>query len=30
MKGHIVPPRKYVEDIGSYNGLSYLATFMWE
>ena len=30
MKGHIIPPRKYVEDIGSYNGLSYLATFMWE
>ena len=30
MKGHIIPPRKYVEDIGSYNGLNYLATFMWE
>ena len=24
MKGHIIPPRKYVEDIGSYNGLNYL------
>lgn len=30
MKGHIIPPKKYVEDLGSYNGLSYLATFMWE
>mgnify|MGYP000364180577 CR=1 FL=1 len=30
MKGHIIPPKRYVEDLGSYNGLRYLATFMWE
>ena len=29
-KGLLSVPKKYVEDIGSYNGLSYLATFMWE
>lgn len=30
MKGHLIPPKKYLEDLGNYNGLRYLATFMWE
>ena len=30
MKGHIIPPKKYVEDLGNYNGLRYLATIIWE